>query len=97
MARGRGRGQGHGWKFPLMSLGSTVGTRVGGEAETQAQFKAFSLHEEENTVIGTSLKAEVVRRLSLSETPPTMATLHEYPDLGNNHADKGVGSHGTVK
>uniref|UniRef100_M1A316 Endonuclease/exonuclease/phosphatase n=1 Tax=Solanum tuberosum TaxID=4113 RepID=M1A316_SOLTU len=93
MARGRGRGRGRGRKIPLMTIRSSVSTRVEGEeVQTQEQSKTLPLNERGTIEKGTTSRAEVVRRLSLN-TPPT--TAGEPSDL-EYEEEKEAESNGTV-
>ncbi|KAH0717232.1 hypothetical protein KY285_013263 [Solanum tuberosum] len=96
MARGRGIGRGRGRKIPLMTIGSSVGTRVeGDELQMQDQSKTLPLNEEGAIEKETLSSAEVVRRLSLN-TPPTKADIRELSDLDYDE-EKEAESNGTVK
>uniref|UniRef100_M1CYZ4 Uncharacterized protein n=1 Tax=Solanum tuberosum TaxID=4113 RepID=M1CYZ4_SOLTU len=93
MARGRGKGRGCGRKIPLMTIGSSIGTRVEGEeVQTQEQSKTLPLNEGGTIEKGTTSRAEVVRRLSLN-TPPS--TAGEPSDL-EYEEEKEAESNGTV-
>ncbi|KAH0781016.1 hypothetical protein KY290_000614 [Solanum tuberosum] len=93
MARGRGRGRGRGREIPLMTIGSSVGSRVEGEeVQMQEQSKSLPLNERGTIEKGTTSRAEVVRRLSLN-TPPTIAG--EPSDL-EYEEEKEAESNGTV-
>ncbi|KAH0645442.1 hypothetical protein KY284_033326 [Solanum tuberosum] len=94
MARGRGRGRGRGRKIPLMTIGSSVGTRVEGDEITgQEQSKTPTMNEGGVTEMGASSRSEVARRLSLNSPPPT-TEIHESSDLEN--CDDGTRTNGTV-
>uniref|UniRef100_M1B957 Endonuclease/exonuclease/phosphatase n=1 Tax=Solanum tuberosum TaxID=4113 RepID=M1B957_SOLTU len=96
MARGRGIGRGRGRKIPLMTIGSSVGTRVeGDELQMQDQSKTLPLNEGGAIEKETISSAEVVRRLSLN-TPPTKADIRELSDLDYDE-EKEAESNGTVK
>ncbi|KAG5610165.1 hypothetical protein H5410_021446 [Solanum commersonii] len=96
MARGRGRGWGRGWKIPLMTIGSSVGTRVEGEkTKSQEQSKTIPINEGGMIEKVTTTRSEVARRLSLN-TPPPIAELQGNSDE-NFDDGKGINSNETVK